>query len=91
MTNLAGGENERMACVRYWAGAREVAGTPEQSLPASSLGELLAAVRAEHGDPIARLIEVGILLVDGERVLPGADQPLVDSSTVEILPPFAGG
>jgi molybdopterin converting factor small subunit len=80
-----------MGCVRYWAGARDVAGTPEESLPAASLADLLAAVRTEHGDRMTRLIEVGVLLVDGERVARGADQPLLDSSVVEILPPYAGG
>jgi sulfur-carrier protein len=80
-----------VACVRYWAGAREVAGTQEQMLPADSLAQLLATVRAEHGDRMTRLLEVGLVLVDGERASPEVDQPLPDSALVEILPPYAGG
>ncbi|HVV76699.1 MAG TPA: MoaD/ThiS family protein [Mycobacteriales bacterium] len=80
-----------MACVRYWAAARDVAGTAEQSLPASSLLGLLATVRAEHGDRMARLLDIGLVLVDGQRVARGVDQRLADSSVVEVLPPFAGG
>ncbi|HWC34014.1 MAG TPA: MoaD/ThiS family protein [Mycobacteriales bacterium] len=80
-----------MACVRYWAGARDVAGTPEQSLAATSLCALLAAVREEHGDRMGRLLEVGIVLVDGERADRGVDRALADSSVVEVLPPYAGG
>jgi len=80
-----------MACVRYWAGARDVAGTHQQSVSATSLADLLDAVRAEHGERMARLIEMGVVMVDGEKVARGTDQPLTDSSVVEVLPPYAGG
>lgn len=85
------GKNDRVTCVRYWAGARDIAGTTDQSLPASSLLELLAAVGDQHGGRMQRLLEVGMVLVDGERVTRGEDRPLADSSVVEILPPYAGG
>jgi molybdopterin converting factor small subunit len=77
--------------VRYWAGARAVAGTSEESLPAGSLDDLLAAICTEHGERMAQLLEVGLVLVDGERVPRGVDRVLADSAIVEILPPFAGG
>jgi molybdopterin converting factor small subunit len=77
--------------VRYWAGAREIAGTPEQSVPLDSLSQLLAAIGAEHGDRMARLLDVGLILVDGERAPRGVDRALDESAIVEILPPFAGG
>jgi molybdopterin converting factor small subunit len=80
-----------MACVRYWAGAREIAGTAEQSVAATSLAGLLAAVCHEHGDRMARLVEVALVLVDGERVARDGDQSLTDAAVVEILPPYAGG
>ncbi|HEX3898148.1 MAG TPA: MoaD/ThiS family protein [Mycobacteriales bacterium] len=80
-----------MAHVRYWAGAQEIAGALEQTVPAASLDELLAVVRNEHGDRMTRLLDVGLVLVDGERAARGVDQALAESAIVEILPPFAGG
>ena len=60
-------------------------------MPGESLGQLLTALRAEHGDRMRRLLEIGLVLVDGERADIGADQTITDASVVEILPPFAGG
>jgi hypothetical protein len=40
---------------------------------------------------MARVLDVGLVLVDGERVDRGVDQVLADSAIVEILPPYAGG
>lgn len=80
-----------MACVRFWAGARDVAGVAEQVLPAALLSELLAVVGTEHGERMGRLIEIGVVLVDGEQVARGVDPPLTDASVVELLPPYAGG
>ena len=77
--------------MRYWAGARDIAGTSEQTKPVDSLGQLLTAIRAEHGDRMTRLLEVGLVLVDGERADIGADSVVTDATVVEVLPPFAGG
>jgi molybdopterin converting factor small subunit len=38
-----------------------------------------------------RLLDVAVVLVDGERASRGVNQALADSAVVEILPPFAGG
>jgi molybdopterin converting factor small subunit len=40
---------------------------------------------------MARLVEVALVLVDGERVARDGDQSLTDAAVVEILPPYAGG
>lgn len=77
--------------MRYWAGAREVAGTSEEMVPGSSLDGLLAAIRAEHGDRMTRLLDVALVLVDGQRTTRGVELMLAASAVVEILPPFAGG
>jgi molybdopterin converting factor small subunit len=58
---------------------------------AESLEVLLGVIRTEHGDRMARLLDVGLVLVDGERVGAGVDRALADSTVVEVLPPFAGG
>ncbi len=80
-----------MPCVRYWAAARELAGRPAESVPGATLAEVLGAVIAAHGPRMATLLGRSVLLVDGERVDPDADLPVPADSSVEILPPYAGG
>jgi molybdopterin converting factor small subunit len=60
-------------------------------VPGSSLDGLLAAIRAEHGDRMTRLLDVALVLVDGQRTTRGVELMLAASAVVEILPPFAGG
>lgn len=83
-----------MALVRYWAAARDAAGTAEESYPdAPTLAELLHAVQDKHGERLARVVSISSLLVD-EQPVGGRrhrDVPLEPDSVVEILPPFAGG
>ncbi|MBO0870338.1 MAG: MoaD/ThiS family protein [Micromonosporaceae bacterium] len=79
-----------MAVVRYFAAARAAAGRPEEPVPASTLDELVAALGELHGEPLTRLLKCCSYLVDGVvRHDPAA--PLADTSTVDVLPPFAGG
>jgi molybdopterin converting factor small subunit len=80
-----------MACVRFWAGARAVAGVPEQNVDGTTLCGVLDALRAEHGAAIAKLLDVSVILVDGDQVGRHRDRPLAATATVEILPPYAGG
>lgn len=81
------------AVVRFWAAARDAAGTGEEAYDATTLADLLAAAAARHGDPLARVLGVASYLVDGAPA--GARDPaqvvLVEGSVVEVLPPFAGG
>jgi len=81
--------------LRYWAAMRAAAGTSEQVIQAASLGEALRLVRAEHGDGsrFAAVLDVCAVVVDGT---PAGSRDhdeitLRDGSTVELLPPFAGG
>ncbi len=78
-----------MITIRYWAAARVAAGVVEEGLDAASLGEALDAVRARHGDDLARVLQRCSFLVDGLQAQPST--PLVDGAVVEVLPPFAGG
>jgi molybdopterin converting factor small subunit len=80
-----------MPLVRYWAGARELAGASEDPVAALTLAELLAEVAGRHGSAMATLLPRCVVLVDGEQVARGADGPLSQASVVEILPPYAGG
>lgn len=79
-----------MVLVRYFAGARAAAGVPEEKAAAATLGELLEAVAAAHGDRLGRILGACSFLVDG---LSARDRTtaLPDGVTVDVLPPFAGG
>lgn len=75
--------------IRYWAAARAAAGTSEEPYEGATLDEVLRAAEVAHGPDLARVLSVASFLVDGVRT----DRPaaLVDGTTVEVLPPFAGG
>lgn len=78
-----------MTAVRYFAAAAEAAGCDEESLDAVSVGVLRAAIVIAHPG-IEAVLERCALLVDGVRV----DDPghaLSAESSVDVLPPFAGG
>jgi molybdopterin converting factor small subunit len=82
--------------VRYWAAAKAAAGLAEESFVGpSDLAALLDAVRARHAsDPrLADVLQRCSYLVD--EVSPGT-RPLSEigvapGTTVDVLPPFAGG
>ena len=77
-----------MATVRYFAGARAAAGRSADTIDAGSVKELLD-VLAERA-PLARILPACTLLVDG-LACHELSTPLTRVSTVDILPPFAGG
>ena len=77
----------------FWAGARAAAGTPSESVVAGTLDEALEAVLTRHDDPrFTRVIRASSLLVDEMAASASTLQrPLERATTVEVLPPFAGG
>lgn len=87
------------ATLRFWAAAREAAGTAEESVGAATLAAALAEAVERRGGAdgggadLVRVLARCSLLVDGMqvgRVDPGT-VALHEDSVVEILPPFAGG
>ena len=82
--------------LRFWAAAREAAGTSEEPYLAATLAEALDAAVARHGGSdgqLARVFARCAFVVDGapaSRRDP-ATVELSDGGTVEVLPPFAGG
>lgn len=77
--------------VRYWAGARDAAGTDEERLNAASVQDVVRQLTA-RGAPLEEVVRRSSLLVDGRVVhLDEPDVALADGQTVEVLPPFAGG
>jgi molybdopterin converting factor small subunit len=91
VSTVGGGRGRVMASgtVRFWAAARAAAGRAEQPYDAATLGDLVAALGAEHGPDLARVLGHCSFLVDGVRARP--DLVLADGAEVEVLPPFAGG
>ncbi|MBD5785956.1 MoaD/ThiS family protein [Cellulosimicrobium terreum] len=78
-----------MATVRYFAGAREAAGTETESVAATTVGALHAELVARH-PALADVLPRCSLLVGGVRASSSATV-VGDDETVDVLPPFAGG
>jgi len=78
-----------MARVRYFAAAEEAAGTAEEARTERTLGELRAALLAEH-PAFAGILPRCSILVAGSRTDDDAT-PLGADVVVDVLPPFAGG
>lgn len=74
--------------VRYWAAAQTAAGTHEERITAVDLAQLRDAAVQAHPE-LAPVLQVASFLLDGRRVDGSAALPA--GSTVEVLPPFAGG
>ena len=87
--------------LRYWAAAKDAAGTAEETVAAETLAGALAAARGktdsgQHARQDARLAAVlarSSFLIDGAPVGSRAPEAVVltDSAVIEVLPPFAGG
>jgi sulfur-carrier protein len=80
--------------LRYWAAAKEAAGTAEETI--SALAEALAAARGGDTGQSPRLRAVlarSSFLIDGAPVGSRAPEAVVlsDAAVIEVLPPFAGG
>jgi sulfur-carrier protein len=74
--------------VRYWAGAKAAAGTSSDLVAATTVADAVAGAVALH--PALRPVTaVATFLVDGAAAT--GEHPLTPGSTLEILPPFAGG
>ncbi|SNR56470.1 Molybdopterin converting factor, small subunit [Haloechinothrix alba] len=79
--------------VRFYASARAAAGSEERALemPAgSTLGDVVARLRAEHSAELDRILTVASLLVDGVAIRDAAYRIDTDAA-IDVLPPFAGG
>lgn len=80
--------------VRYWAAAKDAAGTSEETVEANTLQEALDTVRHLRGDDrFQRVLGISSLLVDEKPVGSRAHGEVVvtEGSVIEVLPPFAGG
>jgi molybdopterin converting factor small subunit len=79
--------------VRYFAAARAAAGAEADKVQVSSdstVADLLDAIRAEHGPELARVLARCSYLLD-EVAVRDQNTPVADATTLDVLPPFAGG
>lgn len=79
--------------VRYFAAARAATGLNEEriELPVgTSLAQLLRRIEERHGDALAQVLRRSSFLLDeiAVRDIQCAARP---GSTLDVLPPFAGG
>ena len=74
--------------MRYFAAAAEAAGTEEETLSASTVGELRTILKDAYGEPMQRVLASGSFLVDG---VVSRDDSRSLGARVDVLPPFAGG
>ena len=79
-----------MPTVRYFAAAAEAAGTDEEQIEGTTVGEVLAAARRAHGDRLADVLELCSVLHAG-RYVDEESTPVAAGDTIDVLPPFAGG
>ena len=78
-----------MPKVRYFAQAREAAGTGAEVVAGATVGEVLAAAVERHGARFAAVLATAAVWVDGEPAAP-ADR-VAEGSEVAVLPPVSGG
>ena len=78
-----------VARVRYFAQAREAAGTGGEVVPGATVGEVLAAAVDRHGQALAAVLAVSAVWVDGEPAEPS--DPVGEGAEVAVLPPVSGG
>ena len=80
--------------IRYWAAAKEAAGTAEEHVEAGTLAEALEAACRHHPDGrFLRVLGASSLLVDERPVgtRPHDGVAVSEGTVIEVLPPFAGG
>lgn len=76
--------------VNYFAAARAAAGAATETIAARTLAELIADASQRHGPALAKVLGACSFLVDGVHAS-DHDAALPHGSSVDVLPPFAGG
>jgi len=75
--------------VRLFAAVRELAGSSEVEVDASTVGQVLDQLSFRLGPEFDRIMSAGAVVIDGERV--GRDHPVTSGQEVALLPPVSGG
>ena len=77
--------------VRFFAAARDAAGTAELRVPPQRLGDLLEALRVERGPTFAAVLDTARVWVNGDDPPDGDATVLAAADEVAVLPPVSGG
>jgi len=78
-----------VARIRYFASAREAAGTAAEEVPGHTVGEVLAAAVERHGERLEAVLATAAVWLDGEPC--GVGDAVATGSEVAVLPPVSGG
>ena len=78
-----------MPRVRYFAQAREAAGTGAEEVAGTTVAEVLAAAVERHGERLDIVLRTSAVWLDGEPCAPG--DPVAIGGEVAVLPPVSGG
>jgi len=79
--------------VRYFAAARAAAGVDDEKLQVAehaTVDDVLATLRDGHGPELARVLERCSFLLD-EVAVRDRGAAVAGASSLDVLPPFAGG
>jgi molybdopterin synthase sulfur carrier subunit len=78
-----------MATVRFFAQAREAAGTGTAVITGASVGEVLDSAVAQYGTQFEAVLAMSKVWLNGEEV--SREHPVTDKDEVAVLPPVSGG
>ena len=72
-----------------FAAAREAAGTGREEVEGATVGDVLDAARARHGELFAKVLASSKVWRNGEPATD--DEPVGPADEVAVLPPVSGG
>jgi len=75
--------------VRLFAALREAAGASEVEVSGRTVGDVVDALGAAHGERFAAVAAVSSFVVNGERAT--RSTPIAKGDEVALLPPVSGG
>ena len=78
-----------MATVRFFAQAREAAGTGTATIAGPTVGAVLDSAVAQYGAQLEAVLGMSKVWLNGEEV--SREHPVTDKDEVEVLPPVSGG
>ncbi len=78
-----------MATLRFFAAAREAAGTSVDTVNAATVGAVLAEARTRYGSHFEAVLGGCRVWLNGEPA--ELDAPVGDRDEIAVLPPVSGG
>jgi molybdopterin converting factor small subunit len=78
-----------VAVLRLFAGARDAAGTRQDTFDGDTVEDVLSAARQRYGDGFAEVLTTCRVWVNGEQAAP--TRRVGPTDEVAVLPPVSGG